>query len=71
LNFIGFLFFTLPYVELKPNPKHNSRSIFLRMGLRNGDIITGVNGKPLQSVDDAPKFIESVRSGENLSLQLI
>jgi general secretion pathway protein C len=46
------------------------RSIFLRMGLRNGDIITGVNGKPLDSVDDALKFYTSVSSGENLSLQL-
>ena len=46
------------------------RSIFLRMGLRNGDIITGVNGKPLDSVDDALKFYTSASSGENLSLQL-
>jgi general secretion pathway protein C len=46
------------------------RSIFLRMGLRNGDIITGVNGKPLESVDDALKFYTSVSSGENLSLHL-
>jgi general secretion pathway protein C len=40
------------------------------MGLRNGDIITGVSGKPLQSVDDALKFYGSLSSGENLSLQL-
>lgn len=46
------------------------RSFFLRMGLRNGDIITGVNGKPLQSVDDALKLYENLISSENLSLQL-
>jgi general secretion pathway protein C len=46
------------------------RSIFLRMGLRNGDIITGVNGSSLQSVDDALKFYESLRSADNVTLEL-
>jgi general secretion pathway protein C len=46
------------------------RSIFLRMGLRNGDIITGVNGKPLQSVNDALSLYGGLRSAENLNLQL-
>jgi general secretion pathway protein C len=46
------------------------RSIFLRMGLRNGDIITGVNGTPLQSVDDALRFYESLRSAADVTLQL-
>jgi general secretion pathway protein C len=46
------------------------RSIFLRMGLRNGDVITGVNQSPLQSVDDALKFYESLRSADNVTLEL-
>jgi general secretion pathway protein C len=46
------------------------RSIFLRMGLRNGDVIMGVNQSPLQSVDDALKFYESLRSTDNVTLQL-
>jgi general secretion pathway protein C len=46
------------------------RSIFLRMGLRNGDVITGVNNTPLQSVDDALKFYESLRSADSVTLQL-
>jgi general secretion pathway protein C len=46
------------------------RSIFLRMGLRNGDIVTGVNGKPLRSVNDALSLYVGLRSAENLNLQL-
>jgi general secretion pathway protein C len=46
------------------------RSIFLRMGLRNGDVITGVNGTPITTVDDALKFYENLRSADNVNLQL-
>jgi general secretion pathway protein C len=37
-------------------------SIFNEMGLQNGDIVKGVNGKEIQSVDDALKFYESLKS---------
>ncbi len=46
------------------------RSIFRNMGLRNGDIITGVDGNPIQTVDDALKFYENLTSASNISLQL-
>jgi general secretion pathway protein C len=62
------------YTDGKPDglllTRIKPRSIFLRMGLRNGDVITGVNESPLQSVDDALKFYESLRSTDNVTLQL-
>ncbi len=46
------------------------RSLFRKMGLRNGDIITGIDGKKIESVDDALGFYESLRSSSNISLQI-
>jgi len=37
------------------------RSIFRKMGLRSGDIITGVNGKNIVSVDDALNIYENLK----------
>jgi general secretion pathway protein C len=54
----------LALASIKPN------SIFRRMGLRNGDIITGVDGNELSSVDDALKLVEDLKSASSLSLQL-
>lgn len=45
-------------------------SVFSEMGLRNGDVITGVDGNPIQSVDDALKFYESISSASSLNLQV-
>lgn len=45
-------------------------SIFRRLGLRNGDIITGVGGEPIQSVDDALKFYNNLKSASDVSLQI-
>ena len=50
--------------SIKPN------SIFRRMGLRNGDVITGVDGTELSSVDDALRLVEDLKSASNLSVQL-
>ena len=50
--------------SIKPN------SIFRRMGLRNGDIIAGVDGSEISSVDDALKLVDSLKSASNLSVQL-
>lgn len=46
------------------------RSIFLRMGLRNGDVITGVNDTPIASVDDVLKFYENLKSADRVNIQL-
>ena len=45
-------------------------SIFTDIGFRNGDIITGVNGKAIESVDDALKFYSSLKSENNVDLQI-
>lgn len=46
------------------------RSIFRRMGLRNGDVIKGVDGQRIESVDDALKFYESIRSASNMTVDI-
>jgi len=45
-------------------------SIFKDMGLQNGDIVKGVNGKEIQSVDDALKFYDSLKSSSAVELQV-
>ena len=50
--------------RIRPN------SIFMRMGLRNGDIITGVNGNNIQTVEDVMGFYENLKTAERLSLQM-
>jgi general secretion pathway protein C len=49
---------------IKPN------AIFRKMRLRNGDVITGVNGNPIGSVDDAARVFEEFSSGSNIQLQI-
>ena len=50
--------------SIKPN------SIFRRMGLRNGDVITGVDGNDIASVDDALRLVDSLKTSSNLSVTL-
>lgn len=50
--------------SIKPN------SIFRRMGLRNGDVITGVDGNEISTVDDALKLVDSLKSASSLTVQL-
>ena len=45
-------------------------SIFYKMGLKSGDIIIGVDGKNIESVDDALKFYQSLQSASKVQLQL-
>lgn len=48
-----------------------ANSIFRRMGLRNGDILTAVDGQPLTSVDQAYKLYEDLKSSDTASVQII
>jgi general secretion pathway protein C len=50
--------------DVKPN------SLFRRMGLRNGDIITGVDGKTIETVDDALKLYENLKTSEGASVDI-
>jgi general secretion pathway protein C len=49
---------------IKPN------AIFRKMRLRNGDVITGLNGDSIESVEDAIKVVEQLSSGSNIQLQI-
>lgn len=54
----------LSLTGIKPN------SIFKKMGLRNGDIIMGVDGENIESVDDAITFYNSLKSSSDVELQI-
>lgn len=54
----------LSLTQIKPN------SIFTKMGIRNGDIITSVDGSMIKSVDDALKLYQSLQSSSKVKLQL-
>jgi general secretion pathway protein C len=45
-------------------------SIFRRMGLRNGDILVGVDGQNIKSVDDALKLYDNLKTSDNVSVQI-
>jgi general secretion pathway protein C len=45
-------------------------SIFMDMGLQSGDIVKGVNGNAIESVDDALKFYENLKSSSSVNLQI-
>jgi len=47
-----------------------SSSIFSEMGFRNGDVIVGVDGKNIESVDDDLSLYENLQSAENVQVQL-
>jgi len=49
---------------IKPN------ALFRRMRLRNGDIITGVNGRPIESVEDAIAIFEDFNSAAELKIDI-
>jgi general secretion pathway protein C len=63
-------------VRIRPHAKGvsisriRSNSIFRRLGLKNGDIITGVNGAKISSVEDALSLYYGLQSGSRVTLDL-
>jgi len=68
-------------IRIRPNFKNGKpdgfrltgirpNSIFYNMGLKSGDIIMGVDGKDIESVDDALKFYQNLQSSSNVQLQI-
>ena len=47
-----------------------SKSIFSEMGLRDGDVIIGVDGNQIESVDDALKLYENLQSASGVQVQV-
>jgi general secretion pathway protein C len=46
-------------------------SIFERMGLRDGDLIVGVNGRPFATTQQNVEFYEALKSGGAVSLEIM
>jgi len=46
------------------------QSIFNKMGLRNGDIIQGVNGKKIKTVDDVMSLYQQLNSVSDVDLEI-
>lgn len=46
-------------------------SVFSKLGLRNGDIIQRINGKEIKSPDDAFSLYQSLKSGSQISVDII
>ena len=46
------------------------RSIFSKMSLRNGDVIVGVDGNEIESVDDAMQLYSKLKSSSEVQVQL-
>jgi general secretion pathway protein C len=51
--------------QLKPN------TVFNQLGLRNGDIIHGLDGKTVQTTDDVMSFYEELKTGSSVSLDIL
>ena len=54
----------LSLTGIRPN------SLFHNMGLKSGDIITRVDGQNIESVDDALKFYQSLKTASSVKLEL-
>jgi general secretion pathway protein C len=68
-------------IRIRPNFKNGKpdglrltgirpNSIFYNMGLKSGDVIMGVDGKNIESVDDALKFYQSLQSSSRVQVQI-
>jgi len=47
-----------------------ANSFFRKMGLRDGDIVQGINGRPITSPDDILSLYDKLRAGSQISLQI-
>ena len=54
--------FVLSYIK--------SNSFFTKLGLRRGDIIKSINGKQINTPEDAFSFYQALESGEPLSMEI-
>lgn len=45
-------------------------SMFKKLGLRNGDIIMGVDGSKIESVDDAMKLYSGLKNMQNMKIEI-
>ncbi len=63
-------------VSIRPHPdgllmsRIKPGSIFRKLGLKNGDIVQGINDKNIKSLDDMQDLYEKLKSGSRLALQI-
>ncbi|MFH1673915.1 MAG: type II secretion system protein N [Pseudomonadota bacterium] len=50
--------------QIKPD------SVFTNMGFKNGDIVHGINNKPIRTTNDIITFYQNLKSGEEISLEI-
>ncbi len=50
--------------RIKPN------AIFRKMRLRNGDVVTGVNGRPIESVEDVVNIFDDLTSSSEIKIDI-
>ena len=48
-----------------------SGSLFAKMGLRNGDIVQGVDDRPITGTEDVVSFYEELGSASNITLDIV
>jgi general secretion pathway protein C len=46
-------------------------SFFTKLGLQRGDIVKSINGKPINTPEDAFSFYKAVESGDPLSMEIV
>jgi general secretion pathway protein C len=46
-------------------------SFFAKLGLRNGDIVQGINGRNIKSPDDVMEVYQKMKSGSRVALQVM
>ncbi len=51
--------------EIQPN------SLYEKLGLRVGDVLRSVNGKPINTVDDAMKVYQAVSNARNIQVEVV
>jgi len=59
-----------PHVKGMRISRIRRNSLFQKLGLRNGDVIVGVNGQEIGSVDDALSLYRGLQSGSRVSIDL-
>ena len=47
-----------------------ANSVFSKLGLKNGDIVQNINGKPINSPDDVLELYEKLKSGSRVSVEV-
>jgi S1-C subfamily serine protease len=48
-----------------------ARSVFAKVGLKTGDIVTAVDGKPILTIDDAAELYSRATTARNITVSVL